>query len=237
MAAPRRGPELPTGTVTFLFTDIEGSTRLLQELGPDRFQGVQADHDAIVRAAIAEGAGVVVRTEGDAFFAAFSTAAEALRAAVSAQRRLDGTQVRVRMGLHTGQGRLGETDYVGIDVHRAARVAAAAHGGQILLSETTKSLVDRDLPDGAAVRDLGLHRLKDIDHAEHLFDVVIEGHPSEFPPPVTLDARPNNLPRRLTSFVGRRQEIRTTAQLLSDHRLVTLTGAGGTGKTRLALEV
>jgi predicted ATPase/class 3 adenylate cyclase len=237
MAAPRRGPELPTGTVTFLFTDIEGSTRLLQELGPDRFQGVQADHDAIVRAAIAEGAGVVVRTEGDAFVAAFSTAAEALRAAVSAQRRLDGTQVRVRMGLHTGQGRLGGTDYVGIDVHRAARVAAAAHGGQILLSETTKSLVDRDLPDGAAIRDLGLHRLKDIDQAEHLFDVVIEGHPSEFPPPVTLDARPNNLPRRLTSFVGRRQEIRTTAQLLSDHRLVTLTGAGGTGKTRLALEV
>ena len=229
--------DLPTGTVTFLFTDIEGSTRLLQGVGTDRFQRLQAGHDRALQAAIEEGGGVVVRTEGDAFFAAFPTPAGAIRAAVSAQRRLDGTPVLVRMGLHTGEGRLGGSDYVGLDVHRAARIVAAGHGGQILLSETTRSLVERDLPDGVALRDLGLHRLKDIDHAEHLFDVVIEGHPSEFPPPVTLDARPNNLPRRLTSFVGRREEIRTTADLLSDHRLVTLTGAGGTGKTRLALEV
>ena len=229
--------QLPTGTVTFLFTDIEGSTRLLQELGPDRFQQLQTDHDATMRAAIAEGGGAVVRIEGDAFFAAFPTPAGAVRAAVSAQRGLDGMPVRVRMGLHTGDGRLGGSDYLGIDVHRAARIAGAGHGGQVLLSGATGSLVERDLPDGVTLRDLGLHRLKDIDHPEHLFDLAIEGHPSDFPAPATLDVRPTNLPRQLTSFVGRRDEIATTVKLLSDHRLVTLTGPGGTGKTRLALEV
>ncbi|HEX5947979.1 MAG TPA: AAA family ATPase, partial [Actinomycetota bacterium] len=229
--------KLPTGTVTFLFTDIEGSTGLLQELGPDRYQRLQDEHDAIVRAAIAEGDGTVVRTEGDAFFAAFPTPAGALRAAVGAQRGLAAAQVRVRMGLHTGEGRLGGGDYVGLDVHRAARIAAAGHGGQILLSAATRSLVEHDLPAGVAVRDLGPHHLKDIEHPERLFDLVVEGLPSDFPPPAARDARPNNLPERLTSFVGRRKEIDETIRLLSEHRLVTLTGPGGTGKTRLALEV
>jgi predicted ATPase len=141
------------------------------------------------------------------------------------------------MGLHTGEGRLGGGDYLGIDVNRAARIAAAGHGGQVLISDTTRSLVEHDLPTSVTIRDLGDHRLKDIAHPEHLFDLVIEGLPSDFPAPRTLDARPNNLPLQLTSFVGRSDEIAETIRLLGEHRLVTLTGPGGTGKTRLALEV
>jgi predicted ATPase/class 3 adenylate cyclase len=229
--------ELPTGTVTFLFTDIEGSTRLLQELGPDEYQHMQDAHDRTLRAAIAEGGGTVVRTEGDAFFAVFLVPAEALRAAVKAQRDLAETPLRVRIGLHSGEGRVGGGDYVGIDVNRAARIAAAGHGGQVLLSNATRGLVEHDLPNGVRLRDLGEHRLKDIAHPEHLFDLVIEGLPSDFPVLRTLDARPNNLPLQLTSFVGRGDEIAEAVRLLGEHRLVTLTGAGGTGKTRLALEV
>jgi class 3 adenylate cyclase len=228
---------LPTGTVTFLFTDIEGSTRLLQRLGPDRYQRLQDDHAEILRKAIAAGDGTQVRTEGDAFVVVFPTPGGALRAAVDAQRDLARTDVRVRMGLHTGEGRLGGDDYVGIDVNRAARIAAAGHGGQVLLSDATRSLVEHHVPDGVTVRDLGDHRLKDIDHAEHLFDLIIEGTPSDFPPPRTLDARPNNLPLQLTSFIGRETEIAETVRLVGEHRLVTLTGPGGTGKTRLALAV
>ena len=229
--------ELPTGTVTFLFTDIEGSTRLLQELGPDRYGRLQADHDETIRAAITEEGGTVVRKDGDAFFAAFPTPGGALRAAVEAQRRLASGSTRVRMGLHTGEGRPGGGDYVGIDVHRAARIGAAGHGGQVLISEATRGLVEHDVPDGVRLRDLGEHRLRDIAHPEHLFDLVVDGLPSDFPTLRTLEARPNNLPAQLTSFVGRREEIAETVRLLSEHRLVTLTGPGGTGKTRLALTV
>jgi predicted ATPase/class 3 adenylate cyclase len=229
--------ELPTGTVTFLFTDIEGSTRFLQELGSDAYARLQDRHADIIRRAIREGSGVEVRTEGDAFFVAFPTPAGALRAAVTAQRGLADAEVRVRMGLHTGEGRLGGDDYLGIDPNRAARIAAAGHGGQVLLSDATRSLVEHDLPQGVAVRDLGDHRLKDIAHPEHLFDLVIAGLPSDFPVPRTLDARPNNLPLQLSSFVGRDAEIEETVRLLGDHRLVTLTGPGGTGKTRLAVAV
>jgi predicted ATPase/class 3 adenylate cyclase len=229
--------ELPTGTVTFLFTDIEGSTRLLQELGPDEYDRVQDQHAESLRRAIAAHGGTEIRTEGDSFFVAFPTPSGALRAAVTAQRDLADTSIRVRMGLHTGEGRPGGDDYVGIDVHRAARIAAAGHGGQILLSDATRGLVEHDLSSGVTVRDLGDHRLKDIAHPEHLFDLVIEGLPSDFPPPKTLDARPNNLPLQLTSFVGRDAEIEETARFLTEKRLVTLTGPGGTGKTRLALEV
>ena len=138
------------------------------------------------------------------------------------------------MGLHTGQGVLGGDDYIGIDVNLAARIAAAAHGGQVLLSDATRVLTQRDLPDGVALRDLGEHRLRDIAHTEHLFDVVIDGLPSDFPPIRSLDVRPNNLPLQLTSFVGRADEIAQALRLLADHRLVTLTGPGGSGKTRLA---
>jgi predicted ATPase/class 3 adenylate cyclase len=234
--------ELPTGTVTFLFTDIEGSTRLLQELG-DRYPGLRDEHAAIVRQAIAQGDGVEVSTEGDSFFVVFPNPAGAVQAAVSAQRGLaghhrdHGADLRVRMGLHTGEGVRGGDNYVGIDVNRAARIAGAAHGGQILLSGSTRALVERALPDGVSLRDLGEHRLKDIAYPEHLYHLVIEGLPSDFPPPRTLDARPNNLPVQVTSFVGREEQIAEVRRLLSRTRLLTLTGAGGTGKTRLALQV
>jgi class 3 adenylate cyclase len=234
--------ELPTGTVTFLFTDIEGSTRLLQELG-DRYAVVRDDHAAIVRRATAEGGGVQVSTGGDSFFLAFRTPVGAVRAAVAAQRGLathdwsPAPPVRVRMGLHTGEGVLGGDDYVGIDVNRAARIADAAHGGQVILSDATRGLVEHALPEGTSLRDLGEHRLKDIIHPEHLHDLVIEGVPADFPPPRTLDARPNNLPVQLTSFVGREEQIAEIRQLLGRTRLLTLTGAGGTGKSRLALQV
>jgi predicted ATPase/class 3 adenylate cyclase len=234
--------DLPTGTVTFLFTDIEGSTGLLQRLG-EEFHGVVDDHGRILREAIRSGGGTEVQTEGDSFFAAFPTPAGALRAAVGAQRTLaahrwpEGNAVRVRMGLHTGEGVLGGDDYIGLDVHRAARISAAGHGGQVLISEPTRALVDNALPDGMSLRDLGRHRLKDLEHPEHLHQLVIDELPAEFPPIRTLDARLTNLPPERTSFIGREREAGEVTALLGQSRLLTLTGPGGTGKTRLALKV
>jgi predicted ATPase/class 3 adenylate cyclase len=233
---------LPTGTVTFLFTDIEGSTRLLQELG-DRYPAVRDEHAAVLRRAIADGNGVEVSTEGDSFFAAFASPVAAVGAAVAAQRALaahpwpPGFPVRVRMGLHTGEGVLGGDNYVGIDVNRAARVAGAAAGGQVIVSGATRELVAGALPEGTALRDLGEHRLRDINLPLHLHDLVIAGLPADFPPPRTLDASPGNLPGQLTSFVGREDEIDQAVRLLGRTRLLTLTGPGGTGKSRLALQV
>ncbi|HET9849841.1 MAG TPA: adenylate/guanylate cyclase domain-containing protein [Candidatus Dormibacteraeota bacterium] len=234
--------ELPTGTVTFLFTDIEGSTRLLQKVG-SQFSDILDDHSAIMRAAIAASHGVEVGTAGDSFFAAFREPVDGVQAAVTAQRDLGahpwahGEPVRVRMGLHTGRGELGGDGYVGIDVHRAARIADAAHGGQVLLSDVTARLVEAALPSGVRVRALGEHRLKDLASSERLHQLEIEGLPSDFPPPRSIEARPSNLPAELTSFVGRDAEIAEVERLLKRGRLVTLTGAGGSGKTRLAIRV
>jgi predicted ATPase/class 3 adenylate cyclase len=235
-------PELPTGTVTFLFTDIEGSTRLLQELGEGAYQQIHDEHARILRAAVAEGEGCEIRTEGDAFFVAFPTATGAVRAAASAQQALadhpwpHGRPLRVRMGMHTGEGRRGGDDYLGIDVNRAARIAAAGHGGQVLLSETTRTLVSEDLPERVTLRDLGPHRLKDLSQPVRLYQLDIEGLAGDFPRLETMEP-PSNLPPELTSFVGRRHEIEEISDLLASARLVTLTGPGGSGKTRLAVRV
>jgi predicted ATPase/class 3 adenylate cyclase len=234
--------ETPTGTVTFLFTDIEGSTRLAQDLGKG-WPPVLERHREIARAAWGEQDGVEIGTEGDSFFVVFSTAPQAVAAAVAAQRGLEaeawpeGGRVRIRMGLHTGEGVLSGGSYVGLDVHRAARIANAGNGGQVLLSATTQALVEGSLPDGVTLREMGEHRLKDLSRPERIWDLVIEGLPSDFAPLRTLNAIPNNLPMQMTSFLGRQREIAEGRQLLLDGRLLTLTGPGGTGKTRLSLQI
>ena len=235
--------DLPTGTVTFLFSDIEGSTRLLQQLG-SRYATALAAHQEILRAAFAAHHGREVDTQGDSFFAAFPTAVDALVAAADAQRALaaytwpSGATVRVRIGLHTGAPVLATGRYVGLDVHRAARIAAAGHGGQILLSQSTRDLAEAELPEGARLLDLGEHRLKDLQRPEHLYQLVVADMPATFPPLKTLDRARHNLPVQLTPLVGRSEAVRQVVSLLArdDVRLVTLTGPGGIGKTRLALQ-
>ncbi len=231
--------ELPTGTITFLLTDIEGSTRMLQSLG-DRWRKVLEDHNGLLRSAIREAGGIDLRTEGDAFFAVFRSAPAAVAAAAAAQRALAArawpreAPVRVRMGMHTGEGAVGGDDYVGLDVHRAARIAAAAHGGQVLVSSATAELVGPALPDGVGLRDLGRHRLKDLARPERIYQLAVEGLPSEFPSIRSLET-PSNLPTQRTSFVGREREVARLGKLLQGPGLLTLTGPGGSGKTRLAL--
>jgi len=233
---------LPTGTVTFFFSDIEGSTRLIQQLG-ERYPDVLLAHHAIQREALAANGGHELRTEGDSFFIVFDSALEACAGAAAVQRRLqqhawpDGAAVQVRIGLHTGEATLVGNEYLGLDVHRAARVASAGHGGQVLISETTRALVDHALPAGLSLRDLGVHRLKDLARPERLYQLTIPGLRADFPPLKTLEATPNNLPVQLTSFVGRDDQVREAKQLLARSRLVTLTGPGGTGKTRLSLQI
>ncbi|MGH2404584.1 MAG: tetratricopeptide repeat protein [bacterium] len=234
--------ELPSGTVTFLFTDIEGSTTLLQQIGPS-YDNLLEEHRRLLRAAIAAEGGHEVNTEGDSFFVVFSSAARAASAATAAQRALSGhpwpedAVLRVRMGLHTGEATPVGRDYVGLDVHRAARISAAGWGGQILISQAAKTLIEQMLPSGARLRDLGEHRLKDLQRPEHLFQLVISDVQTDFPPLRTLDATPNNLPTQLTSFIGREREVAAARQLLGTARLLTLTGPGGTGKTRLSLQL
>jgi predicted ATPase len=219
--------ELPTGTVTFLFTDVEGSTRLLHELGSQGYADALAEHRRLIREAIAAHQGVEVDTQGDAFFVAFPTAPGALGAAAEAREALAGGPIRVRMGLHSGTPLLTEEGYVGPDVHRAARIAAAGHGGQILVSAATAVLVGDE-----SLRDLGPHRLKDLSAPERIFQVGDQ----EFPPLKSLHQ--TNLPIPATPFLGRERELPEVLQLLAqdDVRLLTLTGPGGTGKTRLALQ-
>jgi predicted ATPase/class 3 adenylate cyclase len=232
---------LPTGTVTFLFTDIQGSTKLVQSLGAE-FHELLNTHHRLMRVAIGAHGGTEVSTEGDAFFVVFDSAPAAVRAAIAAQRSFaehdwpGGAEVAVRMGLHTGEGTLSGDNYGGLDVHRAARISGAAHGGQILLSEATCALV-KNAVEGVRITDLGEHRLKDIDAPERLMQVSAPGLATEFPAPRTLDARPNNLLTQLTPFVGRDREVEEICGLVGAARLVTLTGPGGTGKTRLSLEV
>lgn len=235
-------PRLPTGTVTFLFTDIEGSTRLLEQLG-DRYAEVLGDHRRLLRAAFQGNGGQEVDSQGDAFFVAFSRAKDALSAAVAGQRAVkthlwpEGAVVHVRMGLNTGEPLSAETGYIGIDVHRAARICAAGHGGQIVISQATRDLVEDDLPAGLSLRDLGDHRLKDLARRQHLFQVVASDLPIDFPPLKSLDTLLNNLPIQLTSFIGRAREMAEIRHLLTTTRLLTLTGTGGSGKTRLAIQV
>jgi class 3 adenylate cyclase len=207
---------LPTGTDTFVFTDIEGSTKLLQELG-DGYAEVSREHRRIVREAFGERDGTEIDTQGDSFFFSFPRARDAVAAAVVAQRALaahewpQGKQVRVRMGLHTGEPTVGDEGYLGLDVVRAARISAAGHGGQILLSETTRALVGNDLPDGVAVHDLGEQNLKDIQH-EHVYELAVDGRPGSFRPLKTqavdsrTDAMAKRFEDRVTTYVERQLE-------------------------------
>jgi predicted ATPase/class 3 adenylate cyclase len=231
-----------TGTVTFLFSDLEGSTRLLHRLG-NRYAQVLAAHRAIVRDAVREFDGREIDTAGDGFFLAFQRARDAVAAAVTIQRRMantvwpDDADVRVRMGLHTGEPVWSAEGYVGLDVHRAARICSTAYGAQVLLSNSTRHLVEHDLPEGVSLRDLGAHRLKDLSEPEQLFQLVITGIRSDFPPPGPVSSGLLNFPAIPGRLIGRERDVDTVrSQLLrEDVRLITLTGPGGTGKTRLSI--
>jgi predicted ATPase/class 3 adenylate cyclase len=237
-----------TGTVTFLFTDIEESTKLWQ-LHPEAMSTALSRHHALLKESITVHNGYIFQIVGDAFCAAFSTVSEGLQAALRAQRALaaetwgETGAIRVRMALHTGNAQVRPREYTSgeyvsnLTLSRTARLLSAGHGGQILLSLPAMELVSDQLPVGTELRDLGIYRLKDLIRPEHIFQVVAPDLPCEFPPLKTLDAHPNNLPSQLTSFIGREVEQERVRQLLTQNRLVTLTGFGGTGKTRLSLQV
>ena len=234
---------LPTGTVTFLFTDIEGSTRLVQDLGPAAYAQILERHNTILREAFAGHGGTERGTQGDSFLVLFPDAPAAIEAAVEAQRTLratgwpTGAEVRVRMGLHAGLATLGGDDYVGIDVHRAARIAAAAHGGQIIISQATRGLVEGHVA-GVQLLALGEHELRDLPRPEPLYQVLADGLETVFPPlRAAGDSSRGNLPSRLTTFIGREAELDELARLMDSNRLITLLGPGGTGKTSLAVEL
>jgi predicted ATPase/class 3 adenylate cyclase len=231
-------------TLTFLFTDIEGSTALLRRLGDGVYAQLLADHHRLIRSGLAAHSGEEAGTHGDAFFAVFSSpracvaAVTQIRQAIESHPWPAGEHVQVRMGVHTGEAAQTVTGLVGLDVHRAARVAAIAYGGQVLLSETAAALVRDSLPPGTALRDLGMHRLKDLGRPEQIFQLDAAGPHTEFPPLRSLGnpALPNNLPAQLASFIGRERELSEVRALAGSSRLVTLTGAGGSGKTRLSLQ-
>ncbi len=232
-----------TGVVTFLFTDIEGSTRLELALGTARYATVRERHRELLRAAFASNGGTEQSTQGDSFFVLFESARSAIHAAIEGQRALarepwpDDIEVLVRMGLHAGEAMEVAGDVVGYDVNRAARIAAVAHGGQIVISDTVRALGGAGSDGAFELRDLGEHRLKDLLAPERLAQVVAVDLRSEFPPLHSIDARPNNLPTQLTSFVGRRDELEEALRLLRGSRVLTLTGPGGIGKTRLSLQI
>jgi predicted ATPase/class 3 adenylate cyclase len=231
-------------TTTFLFTDIEGSTSLLSRLGEDVYASVLGEHHALIRSSLAAHDGAELTMMGDGFFAAFTSPRECVAAVIEMQQAIEahdwpaGEHIRVRMGVHTGEAELTVAGPVGLDVHRAARIAAVAHGGQVLLSETAASLVRDSLPAGTGLTDLGVHRLKDLGRPERLFQLVTSGLQASFPPLRSLGnpAMLNNLPAELSTFIGRDTELKEVRSLVESNRLVTLTGAGGCGKTRLALQ-
>jgi predicted ATPase/class 3 adenylate cyclase len=237
-------PGLPTGTVTFLFTDIEGSTKLWEQY-PDAMREALQRHDTLLREAVEANGGYVFKTVGDAFCAAFPTAVDALAATLSAHRALQAEDwgetgpLKIRAGLHTGIAQERDGDYFGPALNRVARLQAAGHGRQTLLSLPTYELVRDHLPAGVQLLDMGEHRLKDLLRPERVYQLVTPDLPSQFPPLKTLDNRPNNLPRQTTAFIGRDKEIEVVAALVRkpDVALVTLTGPGGTGKTRLGLQI
>jgi predicted ATPase/class 3 adenylate cyclase/uncharacterized protein HemY len=233
---------LPSGTVTFLFTDIESSTQLWEQF-PEAMKAAHARQESIIRQAVAAHGGYAYKMIGDAFQVAFDTAPQALAAALEAQRALhaepwqEPCSIRVRMALHTGVTEERGDDYVGPILNRVARLLGAGHGGQVLLTQPTYDLVRDDLPHEVSLRDLGEHRLKDLVRPERIYQLTASGLPPDFPPLKTLDAFPHNLPVQATSFIGREREIVEVKRLLWESRLVTLTGPGGTGKSRLALQI
>ncbi|MGF1618298.1 MAG: adenylate/guanylate cyclase domain-containing protein, partial [Acidimicrobiia bacterium] len=233
---------MPTGTVTFMFTDIEDSTLVLRNVGDSEYSRILERHYEIVRDVLGRCNGLEVATEGDSVFAVFEDPVDAIAAGIDIQLALaseawsHGGRIRVRIGIHTGNGVLGAANYVGVDVHRAARVASAAHGGQVLVSSTTAQLVSDHLPLGSALRNLGSHRLPGFDRAEMLHQLVGQGLEEAFPPPAGAVSR-SRLPDVLSEFVGRERELARAEDILTANRLVTFTGPGGTGKTRLSIEL
>src|SRR5579884_1602142 len=233
---------MDSGTLTFLFTDIEGSTRLWEQ-HPEAMRSALARHDVLLQEAIEQHSGHVFKTIGDAFCAAFDAAPSALAAALSAQRALASEdwqapiRLRVRMALHTGAAEARGGDYFGPPLNRVARMLAAGHGGQVLLSQAACDLLGDALPEGVSLRDLGRHRLRDLQQSEHLYQLLHPNLPADFPPLRSLEAFAHNLPVQLTSFIGREKEMEEIKRLLSTAHLLTLTGSGGCGKTRLALQV
>ena len=242
--APEPSSALPRGTVTFMLTDVEGSTRLFAQHREQAARALRRQEELIATAVpAARGTLLQERGEGDSTFALFARATDALACALEVQRAMEhedwpgGLQVRVRVGLHAGEADPGESDWRGVGVNRCARIRALAHGGQVLVSASVRELAGDDLPAGASLRDLGLYRLRDLERPEHLFQLAHPDLPRDYPPLHSAGARRHNLMLRLTSFVGRERELDELATLLDGARLLTLTGAGGSGKTRLAMEV
>ena len=229
---------------TFLFTDIESSTRLWEE-HPKEMASSLARHDVILNEAIAGAAGSILKTTGDGAIAIFGSPSDAIAASINAQQGLaaelwgSAGPIRVRMGVHAGETEKRDGDYFGPVMNRAARIMAAGHGGQVLLSSAAAGMLTDTLPSEATLRDLGPHRLKDLTVPEHLFQLLHPDLQSEFPPPTTLDATPNNLPVQTTEFLGRNQELAAIQLMLESPatRLLTITGPGGAGKTRLGLQI
>jgi class 3 adenylate cyclase len=234
--------QAPSGNVTFLFTDIERSSQLW-EMHPQAMGRALAQHDELMRTIFGEYRGYVFKTIGDAFCVAFASALDAVCAAVETQRQLAAAAweetgpLRVRMALHSGEAERRDGDYFGRTLNRVARILSAGHGGQTLLSRVTAERVREKLADDVSLRDLGERRLKDLSAPERIFQLVARDLPAEFPPLRSLEILPNNLPAQVTSFVGRAREMAEVKRLLGTTRLLTLTGPGGTGKTRLSLQV